>query len=243
MTDTENYNEVFKKFPYQLVKQKDCDIRRYRGWIYTKWKAGQFVSFVYLTDGLPLFDEAVKAHTMTEKSGDESVFSYLYAVEQKSDYVDWGGNPVQGMVDDNLGDTIFCEVNMYRGTKKYKVYSYDKILRCTLNENELIPYRMACFYSFRTMRDDVIATSEKPIIEEYQPHKQKIDDAEFNYLQRQVHHIQHMLETGQSELKNDDLQNLLTHIKQRLKQLKPIDSRQEARNIHMTTLLARLKCV
>ena len=246
MTDTENYNEVFKKFPYQLVKQKDCDIRQYRGWIYTKWKAGQFDSFVYLTDGLPLFDEAVKAHTMTEESGDESKFFYTYAVEKKIDYIyrDSDRHPGRGWVDVQDGDTIRCEVNMYRGTKRYSLcswvgdkYNYD--LQLDEEQKPILPEGK----HFRIFSEKTITNIEKQIINEYLPHKQKIDDAEFNYLKKQKHHIGHMLETGQSKLKNDDLQNLLTDIEQRLKQLKPNDSREEARNIRMTTLLARLKCI
>ena len=130
MAETENYDEVFKKFPYQRVMQGGYEIRRYHpGVLYTKWKEGKFDSFFYAIDGFALFEKATREHTMTEESGDESVFSYDYAVEVRSGYVYYGEDRVLGRVDDKYGDTIICEVNMYRDTKSYKVFTWEKQLK------------------------------------------------------------------------------------------------------------------
>ena len=111
MAATENYAEVFAPFPYECVTKGEDAIRRYRGVVYTKWRNGKFVEFVYAIDGAALFEESEL--TMTEGGGDGAVPWYTYAVA--THYYD-----TYYVKRDPDGDRIVCYVDKYRDTERYE---------------------------------------------------------------------------------------------------------------------------
>ena len=113
MAATENYAEVFAPFPYECVTKGEDAIRRYRGVVYTKWRNGKFVEFVYAIDGAALFEE--NELTMTEGGGDGAVPCYTYAVGAQRER-----GRAEGWEKDPDGDRIVCYVDKYRDTERYE---------------------------------------------------------------------------------------------------------------------------
>ena len=208
MAATENYDEVFKKFPYKCVMDGDCQIRRYRGELYTKWKNWKFDSFVYAIDGEALFK--AKRTTMTEGGREEGevIPSFLYAVGMREARVTWFGDSESwGVEDDPKGNDIFCELDYYRDKRRYRLQAFNGQLIRYLEQGQLGDYLET--YLYRIMRDDVIREDENEIYYTYLPHKMKLNDVEYTYLQAQLQHIQHIRDENlQCKLTDAELSTL-----------------------------------
>ena len=204
MPETENYDEVFKKFLYERVQHGDDEIRRYRGVLYTLWKKSKFDSLFPAIDGEALFFGASGAGVMTEGEFPASIPSYTYAVAKMMGYPpQYGG--VRGWVDEPEGDKIICELDVYRNTEKYWLYRYNGELKGYIPK--LRPFLLA--RDFHITLEHIIKEERKKIYDEYLTRHRKLDNVEYKYLHAQLQYIQHIRDENlQCKLTDADLSTL-----------------------------------
>ena len=215
MSVKENYAEVFGRFPYETVTNGEYIIRRYRGVVYTKWRNGKFVEFVYAIDGAALFESSESNITRSVYDVNETVPYYRYAFA--THMVD-----VFNIQRDPDGDRVLCYVDKFRGTEEYDFQKKDKhdIYQTRLHgiqKNEL--------HSTMMSRNDghYIRYSDHEI----QQDKKKIDDfyrpyltVEYKYLHQQLQQIQTNRDNGITcKLTDSRLKTLENKLKKRFEEL------------------------
>jgi len=196
MAAAENYDEVFAPFRYESVTKGVKVIRRYRGTIYTEWRDGMFLNFVYAIDGDALFEE--RKDTVTEGGGDGVVSFYIYAVGAQH-----ARDTLDGLEKDPDGLKIVCYVDKYRNIERYEMKNKDGVVLEYIEKNEL---RKTLWESDWIITSDYEIKRERQKIDDmYRPRKMRLDNVEYRYLHQQLQHIQSQRENGTSEMNDKKL--------------------------------------
>jgi hypothetical protein len=211
MAATENYDEVFAPFPYESVTKGVKVIRRYRGTVYTEWRDGRFLNFVYAIDGAALFEE--RKDTVTEGGGDGVVPFYVYAVGAQRDR-----DTLDGWEKDPDGLRIVCYVDKYRNIERYEMKNKDGDVLEYIEKNKL---RKTLLESDWIITMDYEIKRERQKIDDmYRPHMIRMFNVECRYLHQQLQHIQSQRENGtKCALDNKKLEALETTLKKRYEEL------------------------
>ena len=207
--------EVFGRFPYETVTNGEDVIRRYRGVVYTKWRNGKFVEFVYAIDGAALFESSESNITRSVYDVNETVPYYRYAVATHMvDTYYTRRNP--------NGDRVICYVDKYRGTEEYDFQTKDEngkyqTFLAGIQKDELHATMMSCNNGHYILyRDDEIQQEKQKIDDFYRPYL----TVEYKYLHQQLQQIQTNRDNGiRCKLTDSRLEALENKLKKRFMEL------------------------
>ena len=217
MTTLEQTGDVFKKWQYEYVIDKDgSQIRRYRRHLYTRWQDARFVEFVYAVEGVALFE--ANEGKIEQVVGDNwSCVAYI-----GKDKVNFRDSYLNTFVNNGTVIIYYVVCHNDRYTKRYKL--------CT-NAGKLLEEisSLDAFFKKYTWKqsgdylsffgnDTAIDDLNKTIRDD----KIKLDNTEYTYLSEQLKHIDHIQENGvKCVLTDDHLTELKEKIMQRMLTLRP----------------------
>jgi hypothetical protein len=213
----ETAGDVLQKWPYRyVVKEDKCEVRRYRDLLYTKWQDGKFVEFVYAIDGQALFEER-KSTLQTMKGGGGKLPFYTVCFESEKEYITWStGHTGMVKVENPQANRIYCYVDKYAGDRpivKYELVEWNgKLINFSDKLSDLQTETMIMNEKWEKESDAIDA--------EYRTRYRRRNDLEYDYLQVQMNHIDHIMSEGIScALQHEELKKLQERTTTRLVQM------------------------
>ena len=209
--DTMQAGDVLKKWKYERVvtdsdPKNECEMRRYRGIIYTNWKNGKFVDFAYVTQGFALFKKNTPEKIL---GGDNTVLPFYtaYFATHRAHKRLSGGDSGYLTVRDPTGNRINCYVDKYNEGQMYCLCDYEN--RVIENDINLKWYDLN--QSEKCEWDaNPLSTKKLEIEREFATRRGQLDKLEYEYLERQLPNIQSCLDEGVGELTREELNQLKT---------------------------------